>query len=473
MATPARTRYARCGEIDIAYQVLGQGPHDLLMFPGNSIPIDCIDGEPSMARFQRRISSFARIIRYDQRGIGLSAHLSMSAAIGPKPWAEDALAVLDAVGAEQVSVFAPVFSALTALTLAANHPDRVRSLILLNASARAMWAPDYPIGASDTEADPFLSVAIEPDAVERGFDILSIIAPSVADDDAFRSWWDSSGNRAATPTMALAVSRLIAESDVRDLLPQITVPTLVLHREASRFVPSSHGRYLAEHISGARYVEVPGVDTLYWVGDTAPILGEIEEFLTGTRGGADVERALTTIVFTDIVGSTEHAAALGDDRWRDLLDNHDRFVRHELERFGGREVNTAGDGFVATFASPSRAIDCAEAVIVAVRALGIEVRVGIHAGEVELRGADVAGVAVHIAARVAGLAGPSQVAVSSTVRDIVAGSPRRFTDRGEYQLKGVPGVWAIATVDGIARRAVARPTSGPPGLAGRPAAEDG
>lgn len=452
MATPARTRYARCGEIDIAYQVLGDGPHDLLMFPGNSVPIDCIDTEPSMARFQRRVSSFARIIRFDQRGIGLSAHLPMSAAIGPKPWAEDAVAVLDAVGADQVSVFAPVFSALTALTLAAQHPDRVRSLILVNASARAMWAPDYPIGVSDTEADPFLSVATEPDAVERGFDILSIMAPSVAGDETFRYWWDSSGNRAATPTMALAVSRVIAEADVRDMLPEITVPTLVLHRTGSRFVPPAHGRYLAEHISGASYVEVPGDDTLYWVGDTAPILGEVEEFLTGSRGGTDVERALTTIVFTDIVGSTERAAGLGDDRWRDLLDNHDRFVRHELVRFGGREVNTAGDGFVATFTSPSRAIDCAEAVIAAVRPLGIEVRVGIHAGEVELRGADVAGLAVHIAARVAALAGPSQVAVSSTVRDIVAGSARRFTDHGEYRLKGVPGIWTVATVDNSPRR---------------------
>jgi class 3 adenylate cyclase len=443
VATPARTRYARCGEIDIAYQVLGDGPHDLLMYPGNSIPIDCIDNEPSMARFHRRLTSFARILRFDQRGIGLSAHLPMSAALGPKPWAEDAIAVLDAVGVEQATVFAPVFAGMAAIMLAAEHPDRVRSLILINASARAMWAPDYPIGASAVQADPFLSVAIEPDAVERGFDVLSIIAPSVAHDDAFRSWWDSSGNRAATPTMALAVSRVVAEADVRDLLPQITVPTLVLHRAGSLFVDPAHGRYLAEHIPGSTYVEVPGDDTLYWVGDTAPILDEIQEFLTGTRGGADVERALTTIVFTDIVGSTERAATLGDDHWRDLLDNHDRFVRHELNRFGGREVNTAGDGFVATFTSPSRAIDCAEAIIGAMRPLGIEVRVGVHAGEVELRGEDVAGLAVHIAARVAALAQGSEVAVSSTVREIVTGSGRTFADRDEHELKGVPGRWRI------------------------------
>jgi class 3 adenylate cyclase len=443
VATVARTRYARCGEIDIAYQELGDGPHELLMYPGNSIPVDCIDTEPSMARFHRRLASFARILRFDQRGIGLSGHLPMSAALGPKPWAEDAIAVLDAVGVEQATVFAPVFSAMAAITLAAHHPDRVRSLILINASARAMWAPDYQIGASANQADPFLSIAIEPDAVEQGFDVLSILAPSVVHDDVFRSWWNSSGNRAATPTMALAVSRVVAEADVRDLLPQITVPTLVLHRAGCLFVDPAHGRYLAEHIAGSTYVEVPGEDTLYWVGDTAPILDEIEEFLTGARGGADVERALTTIVFTDIVGSTERAAALGDNRWRDLLDNHDRFVRHELDRFGGREVNTAGDGFVATFTSPSRAIDCAEAIIAAVRPLGIEVRVGIHAGEVELRGDDVAGLAVHIAARVAALARGSEVTVSSTLREIVTGSQRRFADRDEHELKGVPGRWRI------------------------------
>jgi class 3 adenylate cyclase len=443
VATIARTRYARAGEIDIAYQVVGDGPHDLVMYPGNSIPIDCIDTEPAMARFHRRLATFCRLLRFDQRGIGMSAHLPMSAAIGPKPWAEDALAVMDAAGVEQAAILAPVFAAMSAVTLAAEHPDRVRSLILINGSARAMWAPDYPIGASLTDADPFFTVAVEPDAVERGFDVLSILAPSVAGDEAFRQWWDSSGNRAATPTMAQAVSRVIAESDVRDMLGSVAVPTLILHRANCLFIPPTHGKYLAEQIAGSTYIEMPGEDTLYWVGDSAAILDEIEEFLTGTRSGADVERVLTTIVFTDIVGSTGRAAELGDDRWRDLLDNHDRFVRHELDRFGGREVNTAGDGFVATFMSPSRALDCAEAIVDAVRPLGIEVRVGIHAGEVELRGEDVAGLAVHIAARVATLADRSEVAVSSTVRDIVTGSRRRFTDRGEHELKGVPGRWRV------------------------------
>ena len=243
--------------------------------------------------------------------------------------------------------------------------------------------------------------------------------------------------------MARAVSQSIVTSDVRDTLERITAPTLIVHRVDSPFVPVEQGRYLADHIVGARYVELPGADALHWVGETGPMLDEIEEFITGVRGGADVERVLTTIVFTDIVGSTQRAAGLGDDRWRALLDNHDNVVRHEFERFRGREVNTVGDGFVAMFSSPSLAIDCADAIVDAVRPLGIEVRVGIHAGEVEVRGADIAGMAVHICARVAALAGPSEVLVSSTVREIVTGSRRRFTEHGEHDLKGVPGRWRV------------------------------
>jgi class 3 adenylate cyclase len=319
-------------------------------------------------------------------------------------------------------------------------------LVVVNGAARVLWAPDYPVGAQAGRADPFMTVALEPDAVDQGFDVLRVLAPSVARNDAFRAWWDLAGNRAGPPSMARAVSKVVTESDVREALARISAPTLILHRVGSIFVPVGHGHYLAEHIAGSRFVELPGADVLYWVGDTTPMLDEIEEFITGMRGGSDAERVFTTIVFTDIVGSTERAAVLGDDRWRDLLDNHDTIVRHELQRFAGREVNTAGDGFVATFISPSAAIACADAIVNAVHLLGIEVRVGIHAGEVEVRGAlksDVAGMAVHIGARVATLAGPSEVLVSSTVRDIVAGSPRAFVERGEHELKGVPGQWRL------------------------------
>jgi class 3 adenylate cyclase len=443
VAQAPRTRYAKCGDIDIAYQVFGDGPIDLLVLPGPAIPIDSIDDEPSMYRFHRRLASFSRVIRFDQRGTGMSSRVPSLDVIGPNYWAEDAIAVLDAVGCEQATILAPSWTATSGVVLAADHPERVLSLVIVNGAARALWAPDYPVGTRAELTEPFMTVAMEPDAIEQGFDTLRVVAPSVADDEAFRTWWDQAGNRAASPSMARAVSKAVTESDVRDSLPRVTAPTLILHREGSTFVPVGHGRYLAEHIAGSRYVELPGADVPYWVGDTAPMLDEIEEFITGVRGHFDAERILTTIVFTDIVGSTKRAAALGDHRWHDLLDNHDRIVRHELDRFGGREVNTAGDGFVATFTTPSVAIDCAEAIVDAVRVLGIEVRAGIHAGEVEVRGADVAGMAVHIGARVAALAGPSEVLVSSTVREIVTGSRRRFAARGEYELKGVPGVWAL------------------------------
>ena len=443
MAQAPRTRYARCGDIDIAYQVIGDGPMDLVVLPGPSIPIDSIDAEPSMHRFHRRLASFSRVIRFDLRGMGLSSLVPTREVLGPEFWAEDAISVMDAVGCEQASILAPGYGSMTGLALAAEHPERVRSLVVINGTARMIWAPDYPVGAQLSSADPFMTVAMETDAVERGFDVLGIVAPTVACDEAFRAWWDLAGNRAASPSMARAVGKVVAGADVRDALAHISAPTLVLQRINASFIPVGHGRYVAEHIAGSRYIELPGADSLYWVGDTAPLLDQIEEFITGVRGGSDAERVLATIVFTDIVGSTERAAVLGDDRWRDTLDNHDTIVRHELQRFGGREVNTAGDGFVATFASPSAAIACADEIVDAVRALGIEVRVGIHAGEVEVRGADVAGLAVHIGARVAAVAGPSEVMVSSTVRDIVSGSRHRFAERGEYELKGVPDQWRL------------------------------
>jgi class 3 adenylate cyclase/pimeloyl-ACP methyl ester carboxylesterase len=447
-----RINYASCGDVDLAYQVIGDGVGgdgraDLVVLSGPSIPIDCVDLEPSMARFHRRLASFARVIRFDLRGTGLSSHVAPEA-LGPEFWADDAVAVMDAAGCAQATVLAPGYASLTGLVLAAKYPDRVRNLIVLNGSARTLWAPDYPAGTDLHTANPFMTVAMELDAVEQGVDVLRFVAPTVAGDEAFRAWWDMAGNRAASPSMARAFSKVIMESDVRYALSGITSPTMVIHRSATRFVPVAHGRYLADHLPGVRYLELPGSDTLYWVGEVGSLLDEIEEFTTGFRGHHDYERVLTTIVFTDIVGSTQRAAALGDGRWRDLLDNHDAIVRRELERFGGREVNTAGDGFVATFSSPSAAIACADSLVEAVRVLGIQIRVGIHAGEVEIRSAakareDVAGMAVHIGARVAALADAGEVLVSSTVAEIVTGSRHRFAERGEHDLKGVPGRWRV------------------------------
>ncbi|MGB0969679.1 MAG: adenylate/guanylate cyclase domain-containing protein [Mycobacterium sp.] len=442
--------------MDIAYQVVGDGPVDLLVMSGPFIPIDAIDAEPSLYRFHRRLASFGRVIRYDPRGIGL-ARVRVMEVMGPRFWAEDAIAVMDAVGCEQATIFASSYSVMSALVLAAEYPERVRSLVIVNGGARMRWAPDYPVGAkASSPADLFMTAAIQRVTPEQGFDVLKVIAPSVAGDNAFRTWWDAARNRAMSPSMGRAVAKLMVESDVRDILTRITAPTLILHRDTLTFLPVGHGRYLAEHIAGSRYLELPGSDFLYWVGDTASLLDEIEEFITGARG-FEAERVVSTIVFTDIVGSTERAAVLGDRRWRDLLDNHDSIVRHEFERFRGHEVNTVGDGFVATFTSPSVAMDCAEAIVEAVRQLDLEVRVGVHTGEVEVRGSDVAGMAVHIGARVAALAGPSEVLVSSTVREIVTGSRRTFAEAGEHELKGVPGRWRLHTVLGKLASSTAPP----------------
>jgi class 3 adenylate cyclase len=438
-----RIRYAKCGDIDIAYQVLGEGSLDLVIMAGPSIPIDTFDSEPSLYRFHRRLASFSRVIRFDFRGMGLSSRVPSLEMIGPKFWAEDAIAVMDAIGSEQAAILATSYNAMSGLVLAADYPDRVRSLVIVNGTARVLWAPDYPAGARPSATDPFTTIAIEPDAVEQGFDVLRIIAPTVANNDAFRTWWDVAGNRAASPSMARAVSKVVTESDVRDALPRVRAQTLILHRDSVKFIVAENGRYLAQHIPGSRYVELPGADSLYWVGDAGQLLDEIEEFITGVRGGSDSERVLTTIVFTDIVDSAGRAAELGDGRWRDLLDQHDTLIRQGIKRFGGSERNRAGDGFLATFASPSAAIAFADDIVDAVRVLGIEVRVGIHAGEVELRGDNVAGLTVHIGARVSALARPSEVLVSSTVRDIVAGSRRSFAERGEHELKGVPDRWRL------------------------------
>jgi class 3 adenylate cyclase len=446
VAQHPRTRYASRGDLDIAYQVMGDGPLDLIVMPGPFIPVDAIDSEPSMYRFFRRLASFSRVIRFDHRGMGMSSRIGADK-ITPSCWAEDAVTVMDAIGCERATIFGSGFTAMSSLILAADHPDRVDNLVIVNGAARILWAPDYDAGERQTSATRFAKVAMEADAVEQGLDVLEAMAPSVARDQAFRAWWDVAGNRAASPSMARRSAQAMIDGDVRDKLPFIAAPTLIMHRTNAAFVGVGHGRYLGKHIPGSRYVELTGGDTLYWVGDTTPILDEVEEFITGARGGSDAERVLTTIVFTDIVGSTERAAALGDGHWRDLLDNHDTTVRHELERFRGIEVNTVGDGFVAIFTSPSTAIDCADSIVNSVRPLGIEVRVGIHAGEVEVRGDDIAGMAVHIGARVAGLAGPSEVLVSSTVREIVTGSRRAFVEYGEHELKGVPGSWRIYALE--------------------------
>jgi class 3 adenylate cyclase len=454
VASSTRTRYAKSGGVDVAYQVLGDGPIDLLVFTGWMLPIDCLDEEPAMARFQRRLASFGRLIRFDTRGVGLSDRGSAATPPTREDWAQDALAVLDAVGGESAAVVAPFLHVAAGLTLTVAHPERVSGLILIGGAARIMQSPDYPYGLPDDFLER-VRVVWDPDAVELGYDAVAVGGPSVAADPAFRAWWDRAGNLGATPAMAEAILEGFWRMDVRHLLSEVQRPTLVIQRvdipvPVGVDIPvgnaSGAGHYLAEHIAGAKCVDLPGADLFHWVGDTRPMLDEIEEFLTGVRGGTS-ERVLATVLFTDIVGSTDRAAQLGDRGWRDLLDRHDQSVRTQLDRFRGREINTTGDGVLATFDSPGRAIECALAIRETLAAFDIGMRAGIHTGEIEVRGDDVAGLAVHIGARVSALAEPGEVLVSSTVKDIVVGSSIVFSERGQHELKGVPGTWRLYAVN--------------------------
>ena len=449
MPASTRTRYTKSGDADIAYQVLGEGPIDLLLFTGALIPIECMDEEPSLARFQRRLATLGRLIRFDQRGVGLSDRCSPSGPPTREHWVQDALSVLDATGSPRSVVLAPGLGASSGIALAALYPERVANLIVVNGAARLISGPDYPYGVTPDLFAYLLRPLVEPDAVEQGVDMLQMIAPSVADDPAFRAWFDRVGNLGAAPAMAFAHWTEVFTNDVRELLPLIRVPTLVIHREkvSAPFLEVEQGRFLGENIPSAKYVELSGSDLLYWVGNTREILDEIEEFVTGARGGFSTERVLATVLFTDIVGSTDRASQLGDERWRDLLDRHDQSVRTQIGRFRGREVNSVGDGFVAAFDSPGRAIQCALAIRENLKRFDIDVRAGIHTGEIEVRGDDVAGVAVHIGARVSALAGPGEILVSGSVPPLVAGSGIGFVDRGERELKGIPGSWKLFHVE--------------------------
>ena len=449
MSESPKIRFAKSGAVNIAYQVLGgAGGLDILTFSSAVLPIDAMDEDPSLARFHRRLSSFGRLIRFDLRGVGLSDPFPPDGPTTLEHWVEDAVAVLDAVGSKQAAILAPRDTSLHGVLLAATFPERVASLVFINGTARMTRADDYPIGVPQRLLEGFVEANTEPDAVEQGLDFLAMAAPSVVDDEAFRAWWIKAGYRGASPATARAVQAVYIRADVRAILPVIQVPTLVLHRRADQMCRVTHGRYLADHIAGSKYVELEGADDLYWVGDTETMLDEIEEFLTGVRQGAGADRTLATILFTDIVGSTARVAEVGDRQWRDLLEQHDMVLRRQLARFGGRQVNTTGDGLVAMFDGPARAVTCACAMRDAAAQLGIELRVGIHTGEVEKRGDDLAGLAVHIAARVEAQAEAGQVLVSRTVVDLVAGSGIDFADRGERVMKGVPGAWRLFSVEG-------------------------
>jgi class 3 adenylate cyclase len=444
-----RTGYAKTPEgAHLAYSVMGTGPVDMLSISPWTVSIDSLDDDPRVAQYFRRIASFSRLIRYDMRGIGLSDPLDSRTPFDVAQGARDAAAVLDAIGAKQVVLLADNGGAVVAVRLVHERPDLAAALIFINAYARLVADDDYPIGHPREVVDFFLNANPDPDQQWDidGADDLHMIVPSLADDATFRDWWVRAARRGASPATARAL--LVANSlcDERALLPDLDLRCLVLHARRNRFIPIRLGRYLAEHIANAKFVEIDSADSAVWGDARDAILDEIEEFVTGQRAG-NVDRVLATLLFTDIVDSTGRAVALGDVAWRALLDRHDGIVRAEIRRFGGREVNTTGDGFLGAFDAPTQAVRCAAAIVAATAAEGIAVRAGVHTGEAERRGNDLAGLTVHIAARVAAAAASGEVLVSRTVRDLVAGSELALVDKGMHDLKGVSEPWQLFALE--------------------------
>jgi class 3 adenylate cyclase len=432
------THYARSGDLRIAYQVVGDGPLDLVFVPGFISNLDHYWDQPILAHFLNRLGSFSRLILFDKRGTGLSDRLGNLPSLEERM--DDVRAVMDAVDSKRAALFGISEGGAMSVLFAATYPERTQALILYGTYAHFhTWVlpPD--------RFEPFL------EKIEQSWGTgasLSAFAPTKVTDERFKQWWARFERLGASPTAAIMLMRMNSQIDVRHILPAIRVPTLVLHRSGDTRVNVEGGRNLAANIHGAKYVEFPGVDHVLWADSVDPFADEIEEFLTGTHTESEPDRVLATVVFTDLVDSTKRAAEMGDRRWRVLLDEHNQVVRREIDRFRGREIKTLGDGFLATFDGPARAIRCASAIVTALRALGLEVRCGVHTGEIEMKGEDIGGIAVHIAARIAAQAQGGQVLVSSTVRDLVAGSGLRFVDEGARSLKGIPDEVRVFSVAG-------------------------
>jgi pimeloyl-ACP methyl ester carboxylesterase len=432
------TQYAKSGDVHIAYQAFGDGPINLVMVPGFVSNVENYWDEPDLARFLTRLGSYARVVTFDKRGTGMSDRVAELPGLDQRM--DDLRAVMDAAGMEQASLLGISEGAPLCVLFAATYPDRCRALALYGSFSRfSYWFP------TEEALEAFFGYVAQ--AWGTGGSVQRF-APSRANDATFQRWWGRNERLGASPAAVTAFMRMNSQIDISGILPAVRVPTLVIHRTGDKAVNVDGGRDMAAHIPGARLVELPGADHIFYVGENADEIADaIEEFLTGSRAPVAVDRVLATVLFTDIVGSTEKAAALGDQRWRDLLDNHHATIRRNLARFRGHEVKTTGDGFLATFDGPARGVRCASAIAEEIRALGIEVRAGLHTGECEMIGDDVGGIAVHIGARVAALAGASDVLVSSTVKDLVAGSGLRFGDRGIQSLKGIPGEWRIFAVE--------------------------
>ncbi|WNG93103.1 adenylate/guanylate cyclase domain-containing protein [Mycobacterium sp. ITM-2016-00318] len=439
---PPPTRYARCGDLSIAYQVFGDGPHDLLIVPGYVWHIEQLWNEPGYHRMMRELTDFARVINYDKRGTGMSDPVPAAPSLDERM--DDVLAVLDATGTERTTIFGISEGGPIGALFAATHPERTERLIIYGSFVCSLDRADGP--GVERYADRWREIRADAEGRWGEGVNLAWAAPSIDTPTMRRAvgLWE---RLYMSPAMARANMKANFEIDIRPILSSISVPTLVLHRSGEA-VPIEHGRYYADHIPGARIVELHGSDHWPFVGDVDAIVAEVEEFVTGVRGLPESETLLATVLFTDIVGSTERAASLGDATWRAVLEEHDEIVRRQLAAHGGREIKNLGDGFLAMFDRPARAVRSATNIASEAASLGISIRAGLHTGECEQRGDDVAGLAVHIGARIGALAAPDEVLVSGTVRDLVLGSGIDFADRGHHVLKGVPGEWHLFAVEG-------------------------
>jgi pimeloyl-ACP methyl ester carboxylesterase/class 3 adenylate cyclase len=439
----AQTRYAQSGTVSIAYQVSGSGPVDLVWAQGWLSNLDRAWDSPDVARFIGRLAGFARLIRFDRRGQGLSDRDVGTSTLEER--ADDIRAVMDAAGSERAVLFGVSEGGFMASMFAATYPERTLGMILYGCFAKGSRGPDYPWGLTDAEREAQIAQLLatwgSPFNLDSG-------APSVAGDAAAREWFGAYLRSAASPGAAMAVERLRGQIDIRPVLRTVAVPTLVLHRTGDQWIDVAEGRYIAGLVPGARFVELPGGDHIPFWGETEPLIGEIEEFVTGHRRAAPTERVLLTVLMTDIVGSTALAARLGDAKWKDLLGAHDAVVRRLVAQFDGREVKATGDGFLLSFTGPTRAIQCARAIHAEAARIGLEVRAGLHTGECERRGEDLSGLAVHLAARTSAEAGAGETLVTGTVRDLVVGSGIGFEGVGARVLKGIPGEWPLYRVTG-------------------------
>jgi pimeloyl-ACP methyl ester carboxylesterase len=432
------TRYTQCGTINIAYQVFGEGPVDLVLVPGWVSNLDMMWEEPRLANWLRQLGSFARVILFDKRGTGLSDRVTDTPMLEERM--EDVRAVMEAVGSEQAALVGYSEGGPMCALFAATYPQMARAVVMIGSYPRRGRTEGFPIGPSEAELEAFIKGIGKHWGTTYALDQR---APSMCHDERFQAWWAKFLRMGTSPAAAEALTRANMQIDVRDILPTIRVPTLIVHATGDKTCPIAFGRYLAEHIPGAKLVEIDSDDHLPWLEGSDEILRAVEEFLTGTRHDVGADRVLSTIMFTDIVGSTEILAETGDANWRALRGAHDEAVRGNLAAFSGREMNTTGDGFLAIFDGPARAVRCAQNICADAQRVGVSVRVGLHTGECELRGPDISGLAVHIASRISDLAPSGGVLVSRTVRDLVAGSGLRFEATGSHRLKGVPEEWQL------------------------------